>query len=248
MLCNVNYIIKLSSKRILEEGLPQGSSLSCTLFLIFLNDLTKELKAEKGQWADDLIIWQTQNKVGTCAILLNEDLLRLEQYCRKWKLKINYIKTVYTVFTKSPKEAKKNISIKIGEANISKEEHPVYLGVDLDRELNLSKHMEKLKQKATNRLKIVKRLASSKWGADKSTLRQMYLGYVRSTLENNLALQNICSTSLQQKVDQVQNEAVKFISGGMKSSPIAACEIDSNIEPLSLNIYEYGYTILTKGE
>ena len=70
-----------SSKRILEEGLPQGSSLSCTLFLIFLNDLNKELKAEKGQWADDLIIWQTQNKVGTCAILLNEELLKLEHYC-----------------------------------------------------------------------------------------------------------------------------------------------------------------------
>ena len=63
-----------SSKRILEEGLPQGSSLSCTLFLIFLNDLNQELKAEKGQWADDLVLWQTQNKVGTCAILLNEDL------------------------------------------------------------------------------------------------------------------------------------------------------------------------------
>ena len=94
--------------------------------------------------------------------------------------------------------------------------------------------MEKLKQTATSRLKIVKNLASSKWGAGKSTLRQMYLGYVRSTLENNLALQNICSTNVQQKVDRVQNEAVKFISGGMKSSPIAACEIDSNIEPLSL--------------
>merc|ERR1711879_220347 len=106
-------------------------ALSCTLFLIFLNDLNKELKAEKGQWADDLIIWQTQNKVGTCAILLNEDLLKLEQYCNKWKLKINYIKTVYTIFTKSPTEAKRNITIRIGEINISKEEHPVYLGVDL---------------------------------------------------------------------------------------------------------------------
>ena len=46
-----------SSKKTLEEGLPQGSSLSCTLFLIFLNDLPKELKAEKGQWADDFVLW-----------------------------------------------------------------------------------------------------------------------------------------------------------------------------------------------
>ena len=223
-----------SSKRTQEEGLPQGSSLSCTLFLIFLNDLPKELKAEKGQWADDLFLSQTQNKVGTCAILLNDDLLTLENYCKKWKLKINYSKTIYTIFTKSPTEAKKNILVKIGENIISKEENPIYLGVDLDRQLTLSKHIEKLKQKATNRLKLVKRLASSKWGADKSSLRQMYLGYVRSTLENNLALQSICSTNLQQSLDRVQNEAVNFISGGMKSSPIAACEIDSNVEPLCL--------------
>ena len=90
--------------------------------------------------------------------------------------------------------------------------------------------MEKLKQKATSRLKIVKRLASSKWGSNKKTLRQMYLGYVRSVLEQHLALQSISSPSQQQHLDKVQNEAVKFISGGMKSSPIAACEIDSNIE------------------
>ena len=70
----------------------------------------------------------------------------------------------------------------VGENTISKEENPVYLGVDLDRELNLKKHMEKLKQKATSRLRIVKRLASSKLGADKSILRQMYLGYDRKQI------------------------------------------------------------------
>lgn len=102
-----------SSKQVLEEGLPQGSSLSCSLFLIFLNDLPSKLKSEKAQYADDLSFWQTQNKVGTCAILLNEDLGRLKTYCDKWKLKINYTKTVYTIFTKSPDEARLKPKIKI---------------------------------------------------------------------------------------------------------------------------------------
>ena len=223
-----------SSKKVLEEGLPQGSSLSCTLFLIFLNDLPMELKSEKGQYADDLSFWQTQNKVGTCAILLNEDLKRLDSYCSKWKLKINYGKTVYTIFTKSSKEAKRNLTVQIGDRNVSKEDNPVYLGVQLDTQLTLAKHVANLKQKATSRLRIVKRLASTNWGADKTNLRQMYLGYVRSTMDHNLALQSICSESVKQSLDQVQNEAVKFISGGMKSSPIAACEVDSNIEPFNL--------------
>ena len=200
-----------SSKKILEEGLPQGSSLSCTLFLIFLNDLPKELKSEKDLYADDLSFWQTQTKAGTCAILLNDDLIRLERYCQRWKIKLNYKKTIYNIFTKSPTEAKKNLRIKIGDQKINKEDNPVSLGVELDSQLTLTKYIDKLKQKATNRLKIVKRLASSKWGANKTTLRQMYLGYVRSTLENNLALQSICSPSQQQNLEKVQNEAVRFI-------------------------------------
>ena len=49
-----------SSKKTLEEGLPQGSSLSCTLFLIFINDLPELLKTEKALFADDLVIWTTE--------------------------------------------------------------------------------------------------------------------------------------------------------------------------------------------
>lgn len=116
---------------------------------------------------------------------------RLDAYCKKWKLKINYTKTVYTIFTKSAKEAKRNLTVQIGDRIIIKEENQVYLGVQLDRQLTLAKHVANLKQKATRRLRIVKRLASSKWGADKANLRQMYLGYVRSTMDHNLALQSI---------------------------------------------------------
>ena len=198
------------------------------------SDLPGVLKSEKAQYADDLAFWQTQNKAGTCTILLNEDLERLDSYCKKWKLRINTTKTVYTIFSKSPKEAKKNLKIKIGENEVAKEPNPTYLGVQLDRQLTLAKHIANLKLKATKRLKIVKRLASSKWGADKANLRQIYLGYVRAVMEHSLALQNICSKSVQESLDKVQNEAVKFISGAMKSAPIAACEIDSNIEPLNL--------------
>ena len=89
-----------SSKETLEEGLPQGSSLSCTLFLIFVNDLPKILKYEKALYADDLALWHSHKEVGISAILLNEELQRIQEYCDTWKLKLNSTKTVYSIFSK----------------------------------------------------------------------------------------------------------------------------------------------------
>ena len=163
-----------------------------------------------------------------------QDLKRLQDYCEKWKLKINTTKTVYTIFSNSPKTAKKNLKLIIDGKRLEKEENPVYLGVTLDRQLNLNKHMEKVKHKSTRRLNIVKRLATTQWGADKKTLRQLYIGYVRSTMEYNLPLQSISSDTTQASLDKVESSAVHFIAGAMRSTSTAACHIHTNIQPLGL--------------
>ena len=104
----------------------------------------------------------------------------------------------------------------------------------LDRQLTLNEHIRKLREKSAKRLKIVKRLASTQWGADKNTLRQLYIGYVRSVMEYNLPLQSISSETTQDSLDKIESQAVHFISGGMRTAPTTACHIDTNIEPLGL--------------
>ena len=224
----------LSSKEILEEGLPQGSPLSCTLFLVFINDLPDVLDIEKALYADDLAMWTTSKYTLMNRRRVNESLDCLGKYCEEWKLQINTTKTVYTVFTLSPAVAKENHKIMIQGKQLEKEENPTYLGIKLDPRLTLKEHMSNVKTKADNRLKLVKRLASTSWGADKNTLRQLYLGYVRSSMEYSLALQSISSHTAQQSVDKVQNHALRFISGALKSTPTAACEVHTNVEPMCL--------------
>ena len=73
-------------------------------------------------------------------------------------------------------------------------------------------------------------------GSDKNTLRGLYLDYARAVFDYNLVLQNLCSKTTKSSLDIVQNHALRFISGGMRSSPTAACEIHSNIEPLELRM------------
>ena len=224
----------ISSKEVLQEGLPQGSPLSCTLFLVFINDLPDILHIEKALYADDLAMWTTSKFTTLNRRKVNQNLQALGDFCEEWKLKINTTKTVYTVFSLSPTAAKECHNIMIQGKRLEKEENPVYLGIKLDPKMTLTDHMKNVKVKASKRLKLVKRLASTSWGADKNTLRQLYLGYVRSNMEYSLALQSVSSRSNQKSVDIIQNHALRFISGGMKSSPTAACEIHANVEPMQI--------------
>ena len=244
-LIQTKFNSALSPKATQEEGLPQGSSLSCTLFLIFLNDITEIIKCEKALFADDLVLWHTSNSTIISQRRLQEDLSNIELYCDHWKLKINTSKTVYSIFTRSHKIAKNKLKLTINNKPLCKEENPTYLGVTLDRQLNLKTHVENVQKKASKRLNLIKRLASTNWGADKMTLRSLYLGYVRSVLDYNIVLQNSCSKATKQSLDKIQNHALRLICGGRKSSPTSACEISADVEPLeyrrkkaALELYE----------
>jgi len=152
----------------------------------------------------------------------------------KLETKKSETKTVYTIFSKSHKVAKEKVILKINKKDLLKEQNPTYLGMQLDRQLTLKQHIENLRSKSTKRLKLLKKLATTEWGSDKSTLRNLYLGYVRSSLEYGAALMTSCSTANLKQLDRIQNSAVRFINGGMRSTPTAACEVHANIEPLGL--------------
>ena len=98
----------------------------------------------------------------------------------------------------------------------------------------MRKHIENTAAKARRQLNIVKKLARTKWGANKQTLWQLYMGYVRPTLEySSAALSTATHTNLA-PIDKVQNQALRFISGAMRTTPTSAYEIECNIEPLDI--------------
>ena len=233
-LIQTQFNASISSKEMQEEGLPQGSSLSCTLFLIFINDVSDILQSDNALFADDLVLWHTSNSAIISRRRLQEDLQRLEDFCSYWKLKVNENKTVYSIFTKSHKVANLKLNFTINNRSLDKDKNPTYLGVTLDCHMTLNKHLDNIYKKADRRLNLIKHLASSNWGADKNTLRSLYLAYTRSIIDYNIVLQNMCSKSAKQKIDKIQNQALRLICGGMRSSPTAACEISANIEPLEL--------------
>ena len=65
-------------------------------------------------------------------------------------------------------------------------------------------------------------------------MRQLYIGYIRAKLDYCNPIQNVANKTAIQDLDKIQNQGLRLICGAMKSTPIAACEIEANIEPLDI--------------
>ena len=174
---------------------------------------------------------------------LNRALTLLSTFCELWKLKINVSKTVYSIFTLSPVHIHTKLHLKLQGNTIEKDDNPKYLGIRLDPRLSYKAHFEDITEKVAKRLNLLKRLASTNWGTNKKTLRQLYTGYVRAVFDHSAPLQATASQTNQLKLDRLQNQGLRFVCGALKTTPSSACEIDADVEPLRLR--RERYTALT---
>ena len=120
---------------------------------------------------------------------LNRALTLHSTFCELWKLKINVSKTVYSIFTLSPVHIHTKLHLKLQGNTIEKDDNPKYLGIRLDPRLSYKAHFEDITEKVAKRLNLLKRLASTNWGTNKKTLRQLYTGYVRAVFDQSATLQ-----------------------------------------------------------
>ena len=236
-----NRLIKTSVNGIyssalpLRDGLPQGSSLSCTLFLCYVNDLSEFLKTQNRlAFADDIVIWQQDTDVEKAVENLNRELALLKCYCQRWRMQVNVERTVYTVFSNSYRVLERELTVLIGDSRLRRDCEPCYLGVTLDPRLNLHRHIVNTATKARSRLELLKILAGSGWGATLHSLRTIYLTYVRPVLEYASPVLTLANPSTLKKLDLVQNAAARYILGGLISTPIKVLERATAVEPLGL--------------
>ena len=73
----------------IESGVPQGSVLGPLLFLIYINDLEKNIKSNVKFYADDTMLYSIVKDPLISAAELNHDLELIREWAYQWKMEFN---------------------------------------------------------------------------------------------------------------------------------------------------------------
>ena len=222
-----------SKKILLRHGVPQGGVISPTLFLLFINDLVEELPrgVKAALYADDLVMWCKEEYSTTATYRMQQAADKLNAWAEDWCVSISKEKSSTTLFTKST--VQKAGTIRLGDTTLKEEKVVTYLGVTFDKRQTWNPHIEKAVGKARRRLAILRKLAGTTWGANEKILKTVYQGMVRPHLEYGSTAWSTAAKTNLSKLDKVQNQALRIMTGAMKSTPIQEMEKTTCIQPLN---------------
>ena len=149
------YVENVKSNPLSIQCVPQGSTLSPLLFLIYINDIPNCLeKATIRTFADDTTLFYSSNSLQDLEKTINEEFNHLLSYCSANKLSVNFKKTHYMTVS-SPQKANK---LKLNLHNIEEKNYIKYLGIYIDKNLNWATHIQHINSKISKNLGIFFRL------------------------------------------------------------------------------------------
>ena len=150
-----------------EYGTPQGSCLGPLLFLLFTNDLYRNLAhCSAILFADDTTVYKGHRNLNYLRWCLETDLTTLVDWFKANKLTLNVSKTLYMLFR--GKEASTIDYITIDNEKITESESTKFLGLWMDKNLNWKKHTSILINKIKRNTILIK---NTKNMFDKDTLK-----------------------------------------------------------------------------
>ena len=187
---------------------PQGSCLGPLIFIIFTNDLHKQLQHSKSLlFADDTTLYKSHRNLNYLTWCIEDDMSRLTDWFRINKLTLNLDKTVCILFQKS-KEIK-HIVIKIGRQTIKNTVGTKFLGLWIDEHLSWNTHIQKLHLKLTRNTNLLK-LNQNMMPTITKTL--IYHSHIGSHLQYGLLLWGNNATEEQLlKLQKIQTKCLKYI-------------------------------------
>lgn len=198
----------------IEAGVPQGSILGPLLFVVFINDIVKEIQANIKLFADDTSLFHSIIDSHITQALLNRDLQKISEWAAQWLMIFNVLK---------------NESMTLSLRNNPPLQPPLYfngtplkevtqhthLGITFSSKMSWKPHVDRVCFRAGQRNNILRKL---KFRLPRKTLQTLYKSLVRPILEYGDVVFDDSSITLSQKMEAIQYDAARTCTGAFLST------------------------------
>ena len=196
-------------------GVPQGSILGPLFFLIYINDLSKDISSTVKLFADDTSIFSVVDDVNVSVMQLNNDLLKISKWAYQWKMSFNpdvSKQAQEVIFSrKSHKLAHPPVifnNVPVKRCSIQK-----HLGIHLDEKLNFNHHVKEKITKANKGIGVIKKLSNT---LPRDALLTIYKSFVRPHLDyGDIIYDQPQNESFCNKLESIQYNAALATTGAI---------------------------------
>ena len=194
------------------SGIPQGSVLGPTLFVLYVNDLPETTNCDTLLFADDTKVF---NKIscGDDHLRLQQDLLSLQKWSDTWLLKFHPDKCKVLTIKSGPDNDDESGRVyyleKDGsQCNLENVQHIKDLGVTIDCTLSFEGHFQNIISRANRMAGLIRR---SFCHLDCNMFVRLYVAFVRPHLEYAHVVCNPHKQKYTDALEGVQRRATRFV-------------------------------------
>ena len=216
----------------LEVGLTQGSSLSCLLFIIFINDLFTSTQLFSIAFADDTNFALKGDNINEMALKLNRELKKVLDWYISNKLTLNYDKCNVMLFSnnKTLFEALPDIYFDMNNDNefdhdklhvikkVKRDQSVRFLGFWIDSDLSFEEHFRMIYRKLSFAIYALKRVKNF---ISNDAMKLLYYAFFHSHLEFSSTFLLGTTNKNINKIITIQKQAIRTLIGLPRKSHTA---------------------------
>ena len=221
----------------IRRGAPQGSVLGPVLFILFVDDITKDLprSAHASLYADDLAIWSSSPDPLKASFVVQSSLTVLETRSNLWRLPLNPKKCESSFFSTDPHQATFQSRLNLLGFPLLFNPTPKFLGVTFDQTLSFGAHVQSLCSKFYPCHKALCSIAIASWGPTKESLSLLYKALVRPVLTYASPgwFPFFCNTATNH-LEVRHRAAYRVITGCLSSTPSSLLLLEAQLPPVKL--------------
>ncbi|XP_063418925.1 uncharacterized protein LOC134701720 [Mytilus trossulus] len=215
-ICNV-----YSEQQHVKFGVPQGSILGPLLFVLFINDLPLCIEnCETDLYADDTTLHKSGKNIENIHDDVQEDLYRVEEWCKMNNMFINANKTKCLVTG-----TKQKLSIQTCQPNLiinskvlQNSSCEKLLGVKIDNTLNWKNQIDQVCANISSRIYLLSKI---KKFLDINARKTYYNGYILPLIDYCCIIWGECKNEGITRILKLQKRAARLILDADPLSPSA---------------------------